>query len=358
MLVREKISVSLLAICFCVGAGRSQDAYFYKGRGFGSEALFNPINLLLNGSFDIIQLDGHSRNILDLPYERGFANVWKNISSPFGPISRYGWGNFLAHQVVPVHIDRKGAAWWPNYQLHLIGGGMSYTALREWYRAHEFPSPVGLSIATKIVQAFLNEAVENGRYVGDNVDPIADLLIFDPAGVVLFSFDGVNKFFSEELNLADWSLQPSFTMSPAALHNNGQNFSIKWRIPFSERWHLFYYFGMNGLVGLSYKAHDGSAVSVGAGLRAKQLVILDQATNLKTVDLVWNAAIFVDQDNSLLASVFVSGLTEYSVDFNLYPGFFRIGRFSPGIWLVYGRNRSLIAGITTIWVPGMGMKLR
>lgn len=358
MHLRQKTHMALLAVSFIVGTGHSQDAYFYKGRDLGSEALFNPVNFLLNSSFDIIQLDGHTRNIFDFPYAGGFANVWKNISSPFGPISRYGWGKFLADQVFPVHISKKGAAWWPNYQLHLIGGGMSYTALREWYQAHEFPSPAGFSIATKIVETFLNEAVENGRYTGDNVDPIADLLIFDPAGVVLFSFDGVNKFFSEELNLADWSLQPSFTMLPAALHNNGQNFSMKWRIPFSERWHLFYYFGMNGLIGLSYKSQDGSAVSVGAGLRARQLVLLDQATNQKTLDLVWNGAIFLDQGNSLLASLFFSGLTGYTIDLNLYPGFLRIGRFSPGLWFVYGRDHNIIAGITSRWAPGVGMKLR
>jgi hypothetical protein len=358
MHLRKKTYVVMLAMSCLVGTGDSQDVYFFKGRDFGSEALFNPVNFLLNSSFDIIQLDEHTRNIFDLPYHSGFTNVWKNISSPFGPITRYGWGNFLADQVFPVHVNRKGAAWWPNYQLHLIGGGMSYTALREWYRAHDFPGVVGFSIATKIVETFLNEAVENGRYAGDNVDPIADLLIFDPAGVILFSFDSINRFFSEDLNLADWSLQPSFTLSPAALHNNGQNFSIKWRIPFSERWHLFYYFGMNGLLGLSHKANDGLAISVGAGLRAKRLVLLDQATNHQTLDLVWNAAIFVDQDNSLLASLFFSGLTEYAIDLNLYPGFLRIGSFSPGLWFVYGRERNIIAGITTTWAPGLGTKLR
>jgi hypothetical protein len=109
--------------------------------------------------------------------------------------------------------------------------------------------------------------VENGKYQGDDVDPIADLWIFDPAGILLFSSEGVNRFFSEELNLADWSLQASFLLSPVALHNNGQYFSVKWKFPFSDRWFLFYCFGMNGLIGLSYKMSGGSAVSVGGGMR-------------------------------------------------------------------------------------------
>jgi hypothetical protein len=334
----------------------SQETYFYKGRPFGSEALYNPVSFILNSTFDIIQLDGYSREIFDFPYRQGFTNVWRNFVSPFGPISRYGWKNFIHDQVFPLEPAKKNAAWWPNYHLHLIGGGMSYTALREWYRAHDYPNPVLLSIATKAVDAFVNAAVENGKYQGDDVDPIADLWIFDPAGILLFSSEGVNRFFSEELNLADWSLQASFLLSPVALHNNGQCFSVKWKFPFSERWFLFYFFGMNGLIGLSYKMSGGSAVSVGGGMRGKQLVLLDQATNQRTLDLVWNAGVFYDQDNSLMASLFVSGLTDYSAILNIYPGMLRFGAFSPGIWIAIGRDLRLLAGVTTVWSPGLGFR--
>ncbi|MER3525360.1 MAG: hypothetical protein C4326_15285 [Ignavibacteria bacterium] len=345
-----------LASCLFALTASAQESYFYKKRMYGSEALFNPLSLVLNASFDIIQLDGHSRAFKSIRYAEGFSNVLRNITRPFGPISRYGWGNFVADQILPLHLTRKDAQWWPNYQLHLIGGGMNYTMLREWYHVYGVPSPSLFAIGTLAVKALLNEAIENGAVSGDNVDPIADLLIFDPAGIVLFSFEGVNEFFSKELNLADWSLQPSLTFAPAALHNNGQYFSIKWRFPFSERWHLFYYFGMNGLIGLSYKLPDGRAISLGGGLRAKQLVLVNAATNKQTLDLVWNIGAFYDKDNSLMASLFVSGLTDYTVSANLYPGIIDLGGFTPGVWIVVARGGKLLAGITTVWAPGLGIK--
>jgi hypothetical protein len=116
----------------------------------------------------------------------------------------------------------------------------------------------------------------------------------------------VKKYFSEELNLADWSLQPSFFLRNGELHNNGQFFSIKWKLPFSEKWHLFYFFGTNGVGGLSYKYEDGSALSVGVGMAANELVTLDQRTNKKSLNLVMNAGVFYDLNNSLLTSLSVT----------------------------------------------------
>ena len=346
------LTIALLSFTLC----NAQENFFYKNRTFGSEALFNPISEILNSSFDILQLDGHNRNILDLPYNKGFTNVLRNMRDPFGPISRYGWGNFLADQVFPIHLTKKDAQWWPNYQLHLIGGGMTYRRLREWYGVHNLPNPTAFAIGTMATVVFLNESVENGAYQGDNIDPIADLFIFDPGGIILFSFDGVSRFFSEELNLSDWSLQPSFTASPFALHNNGQYFSMKWKLPFSDHWHLFYYFGMNGLIGVSYKLDDGSALSLGGGLRGKQLVVVDQTTNKQTLDLVWNVGAFYDKENSLMASLFISGLTDYTASLNLYPGMIDIGGFTPGLWIVLARQGKLLMGISTVWTPGLGFK--
>lgn len=330
-----------------------QIRYFYKGRNFGSEALYNPIEVILNGSFDIIQLDGHDRNIFDFPYSSSINNVLHNLGDPFPVIKRYGWGKFLENEIFPIDITKKGAQWWPNYQLHLIGGGMTFIAVKEWYEQHNFPSPEILSLTTMAAYHLMNEFVENGAYVGDNEDPIPDIYVFDIGGIVLFSFDSVDKFFSEKLNLTDWSLQPSFDLKNKTLQNNGQYFSIKWKLPFSDSWHFFYYFGMNGLTGLSYKFKDGEAISFGAGLRAKQLVTLNQSVNQKTIDMTWNAGLFYDIDNSLMSSLFVSGLTDYRINLNIYPGIIKIGRVSPGAWIVMQSSGKLMFGITTVWIPGL-----
>lgn len=330
-----------------------QERFFYTGKEYGSQALYNPLYLILNGSYDIIQLDGNSREIFRFPYTKASQNVFRNLASPFGAVKRFGIGKFISNELIPLNLGKAGAQWWPNYQLHLIGGGMTFRAVKEWYSYHKYPYPGLFSVATVSAYHLLNEFVENGDYRGDNVDPIADIYFFDIGGILLFSSDEVCRFFSNTLNLADWSLQPSFNLNNISLQNNGQYFSIKWKIPYQERFHLFYYFGMNGLTGLSYKFADGSAISAAAGLRAKKRLLLNETTNLMTIDMVWNAGLFYDRNNSLLASLHVSGLTDYMVDLNIYPGIVYLGKFSPGLWMVMKKNGNLMLGITTTYAPGL-----
>jgi hypothetical protein len=330
--------------------------YFYKGRNFGSEALYNPFNLVVNGGYGIMQMEWRSREFLRLPYREGFRNVWRNISSPFGPISRYGWGNFASNELFPLHIAKTHAQWLPNYQLHLIGGGMSYRATYEWYDLHRFPAPRPLALTTIAVYHYLNEVVENGAYQGDNVDPIADLLVFDVGGVILFSFDTINRFFSEKVVMADWSLMPSLAPHDMTIQNNGQNFSFKWKLPFSKKLSFFHYYGLQGLTGASYLLPHGRAFSVGIGVRAKELIVIDQQTRRQTVSLVWNGGLFYDRDNSLLCSLLLSGQPDKVLIFNAYPGLFRIGQFSPGLWLIMNQQGHATFGAITSWIPGLAVK--
>ena len=327
--------------------------YFYTGQKDGSESLFNPVNLILNGSYDIIQLDGQSRNLLDYPYSYASGQVFQNLRDPFTPISHYGWGNFFKNEILPFGFNERNSQGWPNYNLHLIGGGMTYRALCEWYNEYGFPAPVAFSLATVAAYHVMNEVVENGYFTGDNVDPIADIYIFDIGGIILFSFDNVNRFFSRTLNLADWSLQPSISVLNGTLRNNGQYFSIKWKFPNSAHWHLFYYFGLDGVLGTSYKWDDGSALSGGFGLRSVRRETVNAATNQQTVALTWNLGFFYDHDNSLLASLFFNGTFKDAVTLNVYPGVFSVAEFSPGVWLALERDGSPSFGLTTRWTPGI-----
>lgn len=133
-----------------------------------------------------------------------------NLGSLLHQINKYGFYKFFTSEIFPLNFKTESAQWWSNYQLHLIGGGMTFTALTEWYQQHNFPHPVIFSIVSMEVYQLLNEIVENKTYKGTNVDPIADINIFDIGGMVLFSFDNIKNFFSKKLNLADWSLQPRF----------------------------------------------------------------------------------------------------------------------------------------------------
>ncbi|MDQ7817276.1 MAG: fibronectin type III domain-containing protein [Melioribacteraceae bacterium] len=325
-------------------------AYFYKGYPYGNQALYNPMYLLLNGGFDMIQV-GNKRDIKNFPYKIAIKNIWKNLSDPFTPINNYGWWNFIKDQVLPLSLDKKNAQFWPNYTLHLIGGGMEYAAMKEWFEYYNYPYPQWLSAFTVMTYHLINEVAENGNYVGDDVDPIADIYIFDIGGILLFTSESVKRFFAEDLNLADWSQQPSFSLRNGELHNNGHFFSVKWKFPFSDSWHAFYYFGTNGVGGLSYKFQNGSAISVGLGLAASDLILLDEKTNKKTLGLVGNLGVFYDRNNSLLASLSITIKTDYMINLNIYPGLIKIGDISPGIWGAYSQDGNVICGLAFSWLP-------
>jgi hypothetical protein len=328
----------------------SHGPYFYKGLDYGSQSTFNPITVIINGGFDMLQV-GNNRDVTKIPWSKSFSNVMANFANPIKPINNYGWWNFMQDQVIPISLRQKDGQWWPNYTLHLVGGGMEYAMTKEWYEYHNFEYPTFYAVMTMASYHMINEITENLDLQGDNVDPIADLWLFDAGGIVLFSFDNVKRFFSEDLNLTDWSTQPSFSLKDGRLHNVGQYFSIKWKLPFSDKWHLFYYFGLNGLGGLSYKRDDGSSISVGVGFKTKDLIDLDKAKNKKTVELVPNMGFFYDVNNSLMASVSLSAKTDYVIQANLYPGLVKIGRFSPGFWCAITKSGGPILGLTAAMAP-------
>jgi hypothetical protein len=325
-------------------------SYFYKNLPYGIQADYNPIYVILNGGYDMIQV-GNQRDIKNFPYNIATKNIWRNLSDPFRAIRDYGWWDFISDQVLPLSLNKKNGQFWPNYTLHLIGGGMEYAAMKEWYEYYHYPYAPFLSALTIMSYHLLNETVENGDHVGDDVDPIADIYLFDIGGIVLFSSESVKRFFSEDLNLADWSQQPSFSLRNGELHNNGQFFSVKWKFPFLKSWYAFYYFGTNGVGGLSYKYEDGSAISVGFGLAASDLVVIDEKTNKKTLGLVGNLGVFYDKNNSLLASVSLTVKTDYMVNVNIYPGIIKLWGISPGLWGAYSQNGNMILGFTISWLP-------
>lgn len=331
----------------------AEEPLFYRGRSFGSEALVNPLSLILNGGFGILQYGNLDRDLGTLRIGTGFRNVFSNLSHPGASIGSYGWGEFVSNELFPTSLNRRNAQYWPNYQNHLIGGGLHYVEMTEWYRFHGAPAPALSAIATMAVYHLLNEAVENDAYVGTNVDPVADLLIFDPLGIVLFSIDGVPEFFARELRLAHWPLQPAWSPVTRTIENQGINYSVRWGLPFADRWSLFYYWGLTGLLGLSYGAEDGEGWSLGAGLRAKELVSAEEGTGRRklTTTLTWNAGIFQDRDNSLLWSLVVSGVSDYTVHLNVYPGVLRLGAISPGLFWALSDDGVMIAGVAASFSP-------
>lgn len=352
------LTLTIPILFFLVGEGlyAQEKNYFYTNKPYGSEALFNPITLFINGSYDVTQLQLVSNRIGDQQYDKTFHVVMRNLGHPFESIDHYGWKLFLRTEFLPLSFKKTELQWIPNYQQHLIGGGMLYTAMKEWYRQHNFPVPWLLSSVTLMTHHILNEMLESGPNELWSVDEISDIYIFDLGGIVLFSFDSINEFFSKELNLSDWSLQATITF-PYGRVNAGQYFSMKWKLPFSEDYSLFYRYGMGGVAGISKKLESGDNLSFGVGFRSKHLVDVSKSARQRTIETSWQAGVYYDRNNSLLAAITLCGVKEYFCSIDIYPGIINIGGFSPGIWAIIGRNGDSVFGITTKYALAIGYEV-
>ncbi len=344
-----------MMLCFVSGwmyAQRSE--FFYKGYSYGSDAAFNPVALILNSGFDELQIYGHPTALHEIGFANGSRNIWKNIIAPAPQINAYGWGRFLRNEMVPASLNMKRAQWFPNYMLHLLGGGMASRKAAEWYEANGVPMPGLFAAVTSMAGHYLNEIVENGdvSYFYPNVDPIADLLFFDPLGVLLFTSDDVARFFSETLSFNDWSSQPALSFGPLGIRNTSQNFVMKYPLDRERSWSLFYHFGAFGMLGLSHRFNETDAVSLGLGASSKKVYPAELRNNAVTYSIVVGpiGGIYYDRNNSLLAALVVADSFTDILRVNIYPGLVSIGSCSPGFFLSAGKGGTT-AGITASWSP-------
>ena len=344
------------SLCFSSLAfpqAKNEKYFFYHHQPFGSEGVFNPVTTIVNGGLGILQISNRSNKISDIDFQNGLDNVTYNLSHPFSAISGYGWGKFIKSEILPTSLKRKKAQYFPNYTLHLLGGGATLKMFDEWYRWQRFSHPKVMAYGSWFVYHFLNEIVENNRYKGINVDPISDMYIFNTLGALLFSFDAAGRFFGETLNLRDWSFMPAYDPQLKTIENVGQNFVIKYKMPGSSKWYFMYHFGVHGAGGISYKRHDGKSFSAAAGLVADELVDAETggASRVLTTNLVWTLGFFYDIDNSLLASVILAGTKGYKVRVNVYPGLVRIGPISPGFFINIREDNKAVAGMMVRFFP-------
>ena len=327
--------------------------YYYKPDiNYGSELNFNPYTVFINGAFDILRNGGHSKNIFDQEYAIGFKNVWKNITHPIKNIEQIGWKEFIGKEVFPLSLKAKDARYLPNYMHHVLGSGMIYKKLAEWYDYHGVPYPHITSMATSMFYHYINEVLENENYKGSNTDPIADLLIFNPIGIALFSTRFVNRFFSETLTFHDWSLQPVLNPWNYRLENAGQQFILKYQLPFAKNYSVFTYWGIDGISGISYTNDNVNHFSFGIGQVVNKLnENLLRDSRFMTPKTDGAIGFFYDKNHSLLLSAVITGPRLYNLRINILPGLIALSRIKPGFYLGAGEWDYFIFGITFAPIP-------
>lgn len=339
------------------GQDAASRRHFYKGYDYGSQSLYNPLYLFVNRGFDVLQLRPNRRRIWDYDYVANGENVLDNVKDPFGAIGYQGWGKFVKEEILPVGWTTQSARWAPNYGLHLIGGGQSFAMLREWFDANDVPRPVGVvaSAATLMLAGFVNESLENDDVKGVNTDCLADLYVFDVAGMLLFSIEPVRIFFSRYVTFVDWSLQPAITAPRGDLHNVGTYYALKVPVPFVPRLRLFGYEGFSSLGGLSYKIGDEYSVSLAAGGKISRFENSAANVVLNTVAAKPAGALFVDRNDSLVASVALADVPDYFIHVNVYPNSFLLPGLGVGLWSVIARDGRYQVGVSYTKSFGLGL---
>jgi hypothetical protein len=351
--------VALMIAFFITAAFPSHDStgpYFYTHPDYGSQSMFNPLSVLFNGGYDIVQTGMYDSYLFRVPYRKSADNMIDNLTHPLRQIERHGWERFLGTEVFPssTRIDRS--QYLPNYTLHVLGGGTTYRMLCEWNKVHNVPSPKISAIAFATAYNFLNEVMENGSYTGVNVDPIADMWIFNPLGILLYSWDTMAHFFSSSVQVCDWSGMPFIDPVQGKIDNASQNWAVKIPLPFIDRTRLFVYLGMSEVAGLSYSIQNDYTLSGGAGFSVGDVVESgsgsDATGRVMTIKYSWNAGIFFDKSQSLLFSLVLSNSGIYKARANLYPlPHMGIGNFKPAFFAALGRNNDAVFGITGNWLP-------
>jgi hypothetical protein len=218
-----------------------------------------------------------------------------------------------------------------------------------------------MALVTALAQSLLNEVIENGAYRGTNVDPIADLYLFNPLGILLFQSDKVAAFFSGTLNMAYWPRQLVLDPVSGTIENVGHDFIFKYGVADSGGVALFGSYGTHSLAGVTVRRPRGHNLSVGAGVMAKELVDAEpgRPSRSLTATIVPAFGVFYDRENSLLFCVVVAPRKDDKMSLNIYPGVFRIGGVSPGLVLAIGGARGLSFGITLPGAPlGLGTHAR
>ena len=315
---------------------------------------------MINGSFDILRHGSWgNRDIINYNYGTSNKIVYYNISNATNHIKKFGTKRFVELEVFNLSFDPDKGQYIPNITSHVIGNGMLYVKMEEWYDHHNYKHPRLLSALSTTFYQYMNEIVEHfGERNHISVDPIADILIFNPLGILLFSFDPVKNFFSQTFPIYDWSSQPVFMLNNNHLENTGQNYLVRRPFKYNQTIQPFIYYGIHAIFGLSYKTRDNKNLSIGAGtlVRGTEGNYINNEIKLLTPLMDGTLGFFIDKNNSLLVSTIITGPEVFNVELNIYPNTLKVNNFSPGIFCAYREVEGFMMGLSLQYLPaGFGL---
>lgn len=334
------------------GEGGRMEYFFHRPDvQYGSSAAWGPLGLFGNRGLSILQFEDVDRDLRTIDWGAGFDATWDALARPGAAVARSGgWRAFLHREFVPSDWEVWTWAWAPNYSGHLLAGGISYRQLTEWFDHRGVRHPRLAAGVWYYATMVVNEAIENRAGPPGPSGAVADMYFFDPAGMLLFSFDGVARFFAETLQAADWSPQVGLTPEAVVL-NHGQMIAYKVPLGVVDRARLLILIGQGSSVGVSVALDDEYGVGATLGFSAKERFV-DPVTGAESITPRQGGGLYVDRNGSLLASLVVTGRER--VEANVYPGVLPgwFGRI--GAWGGIHRDEGLSFGLSTRRTLGLG----
>jgi len=340
-----------------VRAEPKKEPYFLKEHTRGSETLFNPVSTFVNLGFDITRSSSYENRILETDFKTGFTNTMRNLANPIQAIEQTGgFREFMAREFIPLEgMTAQYSQWVPNYFLHLLGEGMLYRKMAEWYEREGYQAPRIWAASTMLMSALMNETIENGSFRGGNTDPVADLYFFNPVGWLMFNSDNVSQFFSDTVEIGFWPGQPALAVDTIGIYNAGESYFFRWDPAKKGGPRIIGYIGTEGLGGVTLGAVDGNAVSFVAGYRTVKIVPMETNGGRIMIasephgNLVMGA--FWEDNSSLLASLKIDVGYDPTIRANIYPGLLPIKKVPLGFFVWASQHGGWVSGINVGELP-------
>jgi hypothetical protein len=339
--------ITLGFVCHTDVSRAVEDAcFYYHPATTGSDAYYSPLNSFVSYCLDTTQVSESFDIDNFVEHEK---IVRHNLSHPWEAIKeKGGTRRFINRQIFPCDKKNADESWAmvPNYFLHLLGGGMVYRRDYEYFKAHGYYLP-GLWAASIAMGAeYIQEVVEKKSTGSD--DEIADIFIFRPLGILLFSSDTISGFINKTLAPSIWSSMVLWDFNTHRFMNSGISYIYRPDLFRSPTTKLFVYTGMNNLIGLSHAVSNDTCLSWGTGFAIGGI---DMSRHMPA-KMRNSAGFFYDKKGSLLWSIVINGTENYKARINVYP--FARQCHNAGFFCGLSDTNAVAAGLTFNFPVGAG----